>query len=161
MVNSKGDLVAVYRKLHLFDVETPEFRFQESKVINGGNHLVSPLVDTPLQGGLGLLIVSFFHCAKLAVPTWHCQNYMLRSNHFYLNSIKQCYDLRFPEVSTILRKNGATYLSYPSAFAYSTGLAHWESLLRARAIENQCYVIAPAQVGYHNEKRRSYGHAMV
>lgn len=64
-------------------------------------------------------------------------------------------------MSTILRKNGATYLTYPSAFAYSTGLAHWESLLRARAIENQCYVIAPAQVGFHNEKRQSYGHAMV
>lgn len=69
--------------------------------------------------------------------------------------------MRFPEVSTILRKNGATYLTYPSAFAYSTGCAHWESLLRSRAIENQCYVIAPAQVGFHNEKRQSYGHAMV
>lgn len=79
----------------------------------------------------------------------------------YFHSIQQCYDLRFPEVSTILRKNNATFLTYPSAFAYSTGLAHWESLLRGRAIENQCYVIAPAQIGYHNEKRRSYGHAMV
>lgn len=69
--------------------------------------------------------------------------------------------MRFPELSTILRKNGATYLTYPAAFAYSTGLAHWESLLRARAIETQAYVIAPAQIGYHNEKRRSYGHAMV
>lgn len=69
--------------------------------------------------------------------------------------------MRFPEASTILRKNGATCLTYPSAFAYTTGSAHWESLLRARAIENQCFVIAPAQIGYHNEKRRSYGHAMV
>lgn len=143
-------MVAVYRKLHLFDVETPEFRFQESTVMNGGNHLVSPLVDTPLQGGLGLLIVSFQLYSRL-----NCTNFILFHCSF------QCYDLRFPEVSTILRKNGATYLTYPSAFAYSTGLAHWESLLRARAIENQCYVIAPAQVGYHNEKRRSYGHAMV
>lgn len=73
----------------------------------------------------------------------------------------QCYDLRFAELSTILRKNGANFLTYPSAFAYSTGLAHWETLLRARAIENQCYVIAPAQIGFHNEKRQSYGHAMV
>lgn len=64
-------------------------------------------------------------------------------------------------MSTILRKYGANFLTYPSAFAYSTGLAHWESLLRARAIENQCYVIAPAQIGFHNEKRQSYGHAMI
>lgn len=73
----------------------------------------------------------------------------------------QCYDLRFPEVSTILRKRGAKILTYPSAFAYTTGEAHWETLLRARSIENQTYVIAAAQIGYHNEKRRSYGHAMV
>lgn len=52
-----GDLKAVYRKLHLFDVETPEFRFQESRVVNAGNYIVSPLEDTPLEGGLGLLIV--------------------------------------------------------------------------------------------------------
>lgn len=64
-------------------------------------------------------------------------------------------------MSTILRKNGATVLTYPSAFSYTTGLAHWEILLRARAIETQTYVIAAAQIGYHNEKRRSYGHAMV
>lgn len=73
----------------------------------------------------------------------------------------QCYDLRFSELSTILRKNGATILTYPSAFAYSTGKAHWETLLRSRAIENQCYVIAAAQNGFHNTKRQSYGHAMV
>lgn len=65
-------------------------------------------------------------------------------------------------MSTILRKNGASFLTYPSAFAYSTGIAHWESLLRARAIENQCYVIAAAQAGYHNAKRQpSYGRAMI
>lgn len=60
-----------------------------------------------------------------------------------------------------MRKNGAKFLTYPSAFSYPTGVAHWETLLRARAIENQCFVIAAAQIGYHNEKRRSYGHAMV
>lgn len=73
----------------------------------------------------------------------------------------QCYDLRFPELSTILRKRGAQLLTYPSAFACSTGKAHWEILLRARAIENQCFVIASAQIGFHNVKRESYGHAMV
>lgn len=60
VINNTGGLVAVYRKLHLFDVETPEFRFQESRVVNGGNYLVSPLTDTPLEGGLGLLIVRIF-----------------------------------------------------------------------------------------------------
>lgn len=52
-------------------------------------------------------------------------------------------------------------LTYPSAFACSTGKAHWETLLRARAIENQCFVVASAQIGFHNAKRESYGHAMV
>ena len=56
---------------------------------------------------------------------------------------------------------GAQILTYPSAFTVATGLAHWESLLRARAIETQCYVIAAAQTGMHNAKRSSYGHAMV
>lgn len=60
IINSKGDLVAVYRKLHLFDVETPEFRFQESRAVNGGDYIVTPLKDTPLEGGLGLQIVSQF-----------------------------------------------------------------------------------------------------
>lgn len=61
VINNLGELVAVYRKLHLFDVETPEFRFQESRVVKGGNYLVCPLTDTPLEGGLGLLIVSRLH----------------------------------------------------------------------------------------------------
>ncbi|CAB4479034.1 unnamed protein product [Rhizophagus irregularis] len=72
-----------------------------------------------------------------------------------------CYDLRFPELSLELRKKGADILAYSSAFTVKTGQAHWEVLLRARAIENQCYVIASAQIGRHNEKRISYGHAMI
>lgn len=73
----------------------------------------------------------------------------------------QCYDVRFSEASTLLRKQGAEILTYPSAFAASTGKAHWEILLRARAIENQCFVVAAAQIGFHNKKRESHGHAMV
>lgn len=69
--------------------------------------------------------------------------------------------MRFAEASTLLRKQGAEILTYPSAFAVSTGRAHWEVLLRARAVENQCFVIAAAQIGFHNKKRESYGHAMV
>ena len=72
-----------------------------------------------------------------------------------------CYDLRFPELATAQRARGAQILSYPSAFMVRTGMAHWEVLLRARAIENQCYVVAAAQSGKHHEKRESYGHAMI
>ncbi|CAH0404463.1 unnamed protein product [Chilo suppressalis] len=71
-----------------------------------------------------------------------------------------CYDMRFPELSTALSIMGAEVLTYPSAFTHTTGEAHWHILLRSRAIENQCYVIAAAQVGHHNKKRRSYGHAL-
>lgn len=72
-----------------------------------------------------------------------------------------CYDVRFAEFGIALAKAGADLLTYPSAFTVPTGLAHWETLLRARAIENQCYVIAAAQTGAHNAKRSSYGHAMI
>ena len=72
-----------------------------------------------------------------------------------------CFDLRFPELSTCLTQLGAQVLLYPSAFAVRTGQAHWEPLLRARAIENGCYVIASAQAGMHNDKRTSYGNSMI
>ncbi|CAH2056156.1 unnamed protein product, partial [Iphiclides podalirius] len=72
-----------------------------------------------------------------------------------------CYDMRFPELSTALGSMRSDILTYPSAFTYTTGVAHWHLLLRARAIENQCYVIAAAQTGHHNAKRRSFGHALV
>ena len=68
-----------------------------------------------------------------------------------------CFDLRFPEISLRLRRQGAQVLVYPSAFTVPTGKAHWEMLLRARAIENQAYVIAAAQCGRHNGKSVSYG----
>ena len=72
-----------------------------------------------------------------------------------------CFDLRFPELSTRLRRLGANVLLYPSAFAVRTGQAHWETLLRARAIETSSWVIASAQAGQHNDKRASWGHTLV
>ncbi len=72
-----------------------------------------------------------------------------------------CYDLRFPEMHRKLSGLDATSLVVPSAFTVSTGAAHWLPLLRARAIENCCYVIAPAQVGAHNSGRKTYGHSMI
>ena len=126
VIDDAGEIRGEYRKLHMFNVDTPEFKFRESEVVTAGDKIIPPL-DTPI-GPLGLQI---------------------------------CYDMRFAEPSLLLRKQGAKILAYPSAFAYTTGLAHWEVLLRSRAIENQCYVIAAAQTGWHNAKRRSYGRAMV
>ena len=73
-----------------------------------------------------------------------------------------CYDLRFPELYRSFAKDGAPNLIVvPAAFTYTTGSAHWEILLRARAIENQCYVLAPAQGGVHENGRRTWGHTML
>uniref|UniRef100_A0A3Q3NPS8 Deaminated glutathione amidase n=1 Tax=Labrus bergylta TaxID=56723 RepID=A0A3Q3NPS8_9LABR len=127
IINDKGDIISVYRKSHLFDVELPEkgISLKESAFTIPGPSLVSP-VQTPI-GKVGLGI---------------------------------CYDLRFPELSLALQRSGADILTYPSAFTVATGAAHWEVLLRARAIETQCFVLAAAQVGRHHEKRSSYGHAL-
>jgi len=72
-----------------------------------------------------------------------------------------CYDVRFPELYRHLSAAGAQLLSVPSAFTAPTGRAHWETLLRARAIENLCYVIAPAQSGIHPNGRETYGDSMI
>ncbi|XP_037615547.1 deaminated glutathione amidase [Sebastes umbrosus] len=127
IINDKGDIISVYRKSHLFDVELPEkgVSLKESAFTIPGPSLVPP-VQTPI-GKVGLGI---------------------------------CYDLRFPELSLALQRHGAEILTYPSAFTVATGAAHWEVLLRARAIETQCFVLAAAQVGRHHEKRSSYGHAL-
>jgi nitrilase len=72
-----------------------------------------------------------------------------------------CYDLRFPELYRALTRTPCDLLAVPSAFTATTGRAHWELLLRARAIENQAYVIAPAQGGVHESGRRTWGHSMI
>ena len=72
-----------------------------------------------------------------------------------------CYDLRFPELYRALARPPCDLVSVPSAFTYTTGAAHWEVLLRARAIENQCYVVAAAQGGTHENGRRTFGHSLV
>lgn len=72
-----------------------------------------------------------------------------------------CYDLRFPELYRQLGAKGSDLLCVPSAFTYVTGEAHWEILLRARAIENLCYVIAANQGGQHQNKRQTYGHSLI
>jgi nitrilase len=72
-----------------------------------------------------------------------------------------CYDVRFPELFRILQAQGAEVFSLPSAFTAPTGRAHWELLVRARAVENLCYVLAPAQSGMHDNGRETYGDSMI
>ncbi len=72
-----------------------------------------------------------------------------------------CYDLRFPELYRELARRGAQVLAVPAAFTLHTGRDHWHVLLRARAIENLCWVLAPAQFGRHNERRVTYGHSLI
>lgn len=72
-----------------------------------------------------------------------------------------CYDVRFPGLYRTLAKAGADFLTVPAAFTYTTGTAHWHTLLRARAIETGCHVFAPAQCGTHPGNRRTYGHSLI
>ncbi len=72
-----------------------------------------------------------------------------------------CFDMRFSELGLHYRMNGAEILTYPAAFTVPTGKAHWHTLLRARAIENQCFVVAAGQWGHHNDKIQTYGHSLV
>jgi nitrilase len=72
-----------------------------------------------------------------------------------------CYDMRFPELYRELVSRGAEWLAMPAAFTVPTGRAHWETLLRARAIENLCYVVAPAQSGTHSSGRETYGDSLI
>ncbi|NOY24751.1 MAG: carbon-nitrogen hydrolase family protein [Oligoflexia bacterium] len=125
-----GTLLAVYRKIHLFDVDLSDdggVRFAESARTAPGQDVV--LAPSPI-GPLGLSI---------------------------------CYDLRFPELYAEQLARGATALAIPSAFTERTGRDHWHVLLKARAIETQCFVLAPAQWGPHDDRglRRSYGHSLI
>jgi len=126
LLGPDGGTLAVYRKIHLFDIDLPGLeQLKESKAVAPGSELV--VAETPF-GMLGLSI---------------------------------CYDLRFPELYRRLTRRGARVLAVPSAFTDRTGKDHWEVLLRARAIENLCWVVAPAQVGNHGAGRASHGHAMI
>ena len=72
-----------------------------------------------------------------------------------------CYDLRFPKLYKKLASDGATCFSIPAAFTFTTGRYHWHTLLKSRAIENGCYIFAPAQFGFHDNGRRTFGHSMI
>ena len=84
-----------------------------------------------------------------------------RDGHTWRIGMSICYDLRFPELYRSYAQSGVDMLLVPSAFTYTTGQAHWEVLLRARAIENQAYLVAAAQGGLHDNGRRTWGHSML
>ncbi len=125
--DDRGQAVARYDKIHLFDVKLidSDESYQESRAIEPGQQVT--VVDSPF-GRLGLAV---------------------------------CYDLRFPELFRAMVDQGAEVFSLPAAFTAVTGRAHWDILVRARAIENLAYVVAAAQGGFHIKGRETYGHSMI
>jgi len=130
-----GSLAARYDKIHLFKYDNGRERYDEGAAIRAGTAPTTVQV-TALQGPSAI-------ATSLRV------------------GLSVCYDLRFPELYRELMHPPCDLISVPAAFTYTTGLAHWELLLRARAVENQCYVIAAAQGGTHENGRRTFGHSMV
>jgi deaminated glutathione amidase len=125
-IDPQGQLLAAYRKMHLFDVDLSDgTQLTESRATTRGT---LPVVFRFRDVGIGLSI---------------------------------CYDLRFPALYAWQRDQGAQVLTVPAAFTHTTGAAHWHVLLRARAIETQCFVVAAAQQGTHPHGRRTFGHAII
>jgi len=121
-----GEIAAVYRKIHMFDVEVGGQVYRESESEEPGEE-ASRVID--VEGWkLGMTV---------------------------------CYDLRFPELYRILAVERAEIITVPAAFTLFTGKDHWELLLRARAVENQCYIVAPNQWGTHRDGKASYGRSMI
>lgn len=132
LYNPKGECIAHYNKIHLFDVlvdeayaQSGEESYQESNTFEPGNELV--VAQTEI-GNIGLSV---------------------------------CYDLRFPEMYRKMHNDNVQIITAPSAFTATTGEAHWETLLRSRAIENLCYVVASNQGGLHVNERETWGHSMI
>ncbi len=127
--NREGEEIARYRKIHLFDVTTPDgAAYRESATVKAGE----------------------------AVVTYDCEGVTI--------GCSICYDLRFPDLFQALAEKGAQVIALPAAFTLQTGKDHWETLLRARAIETETYVCASAQTGSFmagNEQRHTYGHSLV
>jgi predicted amidohydrolase len=124
-IDRDGELTAVYRKIHMFDVDVGGVSYRESDAEQPGEEIVTAQLDGIRVG------------------------------------MTVCYDLRFPELYRILAVRGARVITVPSAFTSTTGKPHWEVLLRARAIENQAFVIAPDQSGAAPPHYDSWGHSII
>jgi predicted amidohydrolase len=125
LIGPAGEDLAVYRKIHMFDVDAGGVSYRESEHERPGSEIVTAPVSRTVVG-LGV-----------------------------------CYDLRFPELFRILALRGARIVTLPSAFTAATGRDHWEVLLRARAIEDQVFFIAPNQVGRAAPHYESFGHSAI
>ena len=129
LIDPDGEVDAVYRKIHMFDVDVGGIAYRESAHEEAGTEVVTAPLGGALAGAtLGMTV---------------------------------CYDLRFPELYRILAVRGASVITVPSAFTLETGRDHWEVLLRARAIENQAFVVAPNQIGKAPPHYRSYGRSAI
>jgi len=141
LIGPDGGLLAVYRKIHLFDVALRGAAFRESDTIAPGHEVVVvPLIevraDGPDEDG-----------ADVPGPVL---------------GLSLCYDIRFPEIYRMMALRGATVVAVPAAFTAATGPAHWELLLRARAVEDQVFVIGAGQVGaLPTGMPRCHGHSMI
>src|SRR5918998_946980 len=120
-----GEMTAVYRKIHLFDVKVSDREYLESTNIAPGKEIVTAKAGTTMLG------------------------------------LSVCYDVRFPELYRLLALRGAEVLMVPAAFTLQTGKDHWKLLLRARAVENQAFVVAPAQWGQKADGRWTYGRSLI
>lgn len=131
LLTHTGDIHARYDKIHMFDVDVGD-----GQVYRESAHFVpgqkAVVAEVALAGGTSFLL-----------------------------GLTICYDLRFPHLYRRLSQAGAEIIAVPSAFTRITGQAHWHSLLRARAIENGVFIVAPAQCGVHAGKRETYGHALM
>ncbi|MDP8213447.1 MAG: carbon-nitrogen hydrolase family protein [Candidatus Zapsychrus exili] len=125
LINDKGNTIAQYRKINLFDAIVDGKKIQESKFFLKGKNLITAKVGD-FKVGLSI-----------------------------------CYDVRFSELYKEYKNKKVDIVCVPAAFTKTTGEAHWEILIRARAIEGLCYVLAPNQVGKDNRGRYSYGHSMI
>jgi deaminated glutathione amidase len=125
-IGPDGELRAVYRKLHMFDVEVDGVTYAESSEEQPGDAVVGSALADGARMGMSI-----------------------------------CYDIRFPELYRALVSDGAEVLVIPAAFTLATTRDHWEVLVRARAIENQCFVVAPNQIGPHPPGNRSGGRSLI
>jgi deaminated glutathione amidase len=125
-VSPRGEVMALYRKVHMFDVEVGGHTYNESELEEPGEEIVLSQTADGVELGLSI-----------------------------------CYDLRFPELYRILAVRGARIVALPAAFTLATTRDHWRSLVRARAIENQVFVIAANQVGEHPTGQQSGGRSMI
>jgi nitrilase len=130
--DDRGRCITRYDKIHLFDVDIPS---RDGSDRNERYHESATVAPGSLP-------------AVVSTPIGHV-------------GLAVCYDVRFPELFRVLADQGAEVLSLPSAFTAPTGKAHWELLVRARAVENLCYVLAPAQSGTHANGRETWGESLI